>query len=235
MKNIFILSILIFLISISLPSSAQSIKMVLTLKKDSKIFKTAEKLIDKINQRAGLDITLVYLPRKRAEVELSYGKIIQADLARIAEFINPNLIRIQEPIIKIPVFIYSKRELDIKVNDFNSLKHYKVVYVRGTKFIEKNLKGHEKLYKVTTFKQAFKFVAANRADVVIATPLIANPILNSEELKSSGIKASVQPIIFVNEYTFFNKEYKDIAYKFNEALISLKKDGTFDKIVYDKE
>lgn len=236
MKNILILKI-IFLMALSFTLNAQTLNMVLSAKEDAELFKKAEQLLAKINKRANINIKLVSMPRKRAEFELLNNKSIHAAFSRISKFQenNSDLIMIQEPIASIPVIVYTHKTLNLTVLSLDSLREFKIVYVRGTTYIEKYFKDHQQLYAITSERQALRFLAAKRADVFISTPLLANSILNSKEFKGSGIKALTPPIEYINTYSFFNKDYKDIAKKYNKALISLKKDGTYYHIVYEKK
>jgi len=210
--------------------------MVFSEKENSQIFKIVERLIVEINKQANIKINLVSMPRKRAELELFKNQNIHAVFARIIDFQenNSNLIRVSEPIIKVPLIIYTHKTLDFKNPSMSRLKDYKIVYVRGTTYMEKYFKNHKQLYALTSEKQALRFLAAKRADMFISTPLLSNAILNSKEFKDSGIKAFPTPIAYVNTYSFFNKEYKDISEKFNDALIFLKKDGIYSDIIFEK-
>jgi len=209
--------------------------MVFTEKENTKIFKIGQKLIEKINQKANIDIKLIYLPRKRAQIELFYGELIQADLSRIFEFqeLNPTLIRIKENIGSSPLYVYTHNSLKLDVSSWKSLKEYKIVYVRGTRYIKKFLNNHKYLHSVSTNLQAFRFLSANRADIHISLPMVANPILNSKELKNHKIKVIYPPIDYIRTYTFFNQGYEKIAKKFEKALIEIKEDGTYDEILME--
>ncbi len=233
MKKIFILLITLFIILLSSIANAEEIKMVLTVKKESEAFKLAEKITQKLGEKMGIKISLIYMPRKRATYELINSTAIVADLARIAEFSesDPSLIRINEPFIKVPYFVYANKSVDFEVKGWKSLTPYSVVYVRGTKMIDVYLKNHKRLHAISTEEQAFKFIAAERADILISTPLIANPILNSSALKDKGIRVLSPTLHFMLLYTFFNKKNAKYVQRFNEALISIKRDGTYAKIL----
>jgi len=235
MKNFYILK-LISLLTLSFTLNAQTLNMVFSAKEDADIFKKAQRLIEKINKRANINIKLVSMPRKRAELELLKNKYIHATFARIKEFQknNSDLIMAEEPIANIPLIIYTHKTLNFTASSWNSLKEFKIVYVRGTTYIEKYFKNHRQLHALTSEKQAFRFLAAKRADIFISTPLIAESILESKEFEESGIKALTPPLKFIDTYSFFNKDYKDIVKKYNNALISLKKDGSYYDVVYEK-
>jgi len=222
--------------TLSFTLNAQTLNMVFSEKEDADIFKKAQRLIEKINKRANINIKLVSMPRKRAELELLKNKYIHATFARIKEFQknNSDLIMAEEPIANIPLIIYTHKTLNFTASSWNSLKEFKIVYVRGTTYIEKYFKNHRQLHALTSEKQAFRFLAAKRADIFISTPLIAESILESKEFEESGIKALTPPLKFIDTYSFFNKDYKDIVKKYNNALISLKKDGSYYDVVYEK-
>lgn len=235
MKNEILLKLL-FLLCITTIMQAEALNMVLSEKEDSEIFKRAKLLVEKINEEANIEINLISMPRKRAEIELQKNEYVQATAARIIEFQEnkPNLIRVKEPIIRVPLVIYSYTTLDIKSANFQNLRQYNVAYVRGTTYIEKYFKNHKKLIALTSEIQAFRFLAAKRADILISSPLLTSSILSSKEFKNSGIKMFPTPLKYVNIYSFFNKEYKDVAQKFNDALIVLKKNGVYSSILLKK-
>ncbi len=208
---------------------AQEIKLAIVgAQAGTKSHRIGIALMNDIAERIGRPVELLLVPAKRASIMLRDGRI-HGDVSRVAGFQKqiPGLIRIQESILNLPLFVYMK-SADFKVDGWESLKPYSVVYVRGYQLVEDHLKPiHDRLYPVNTEEQAFLFVAAGRADILISHQLFARSIKKRYKEELRDIKALRPPVAVLKTYTFFLKEHADLAQKYEKALIDMKKDGTY--------
>ncbi len=195
-----------------------------------KSFMTAQALLNAIARKMGVSIELISLPAKRITLMLRKGEI-HADFSRIKEYQNDvaTAIRVDEPILTLPYHAYSTTE-SISINGWNNLESYNIVGVRGFVFVENYLKNH-KIYHVDSADTALKFLKAGRADIFIETSLVVSNIMSNPDLDLSGIYQLEPAIQHLNSYTFFSEKYAHHVEPFNRALLEIKADDTYNKIL----
>jgi len=208
------------------------INMALSSEESSKGFRIAKGLLAAISEKAGITYTVVNMPNKRSVEELKTGKMIQADLARIESYQNEvkNSIQVKEPIIYVTQNVYVKKGFNGKIDSWNSLQQYRIAYIRGSLAIETKVKGFPNISLLDNVGQAFNFLLAGRCDVFITTDMAGESTRGKAEFKDKEIEIH-STLISEPLYTFFNNAYAEEAKKYEEALIAIKKDGTYKKIV----
>lgn len=182
----------------------------------------------------GVTIELTSLPAKRAAIELleTSDTPFHGDIGRSMSYIlqaQDALIPVKEPIFSIPLWVYSK-SAEIKINGWESLKAYRAVTVRGFAVYAKYLKG-AKTSEVSSIHQAFLFLNADRADFFVIDAIRAQAVLMLPEFKNSNIKPLAPAIGNEPLYTVFLKKYAYLEPPYTRALIAMKKDGSYDKII----
>lgn len=200
-----------------------------------KIIKIAQAIADDLSRRLNVNITVVNLPGQRAIEYLRTGRI-DGDWSRVDGFskVVPGLVKVSEPVATHPFIAYSINR-NIKIDGWKSLKPYRVVYLRGWKIVERELQSiHEQLHPVDDARIALTLLGANRADVLIHVPYVIRPLLATDEFKYSSIKALKPPLEYINVYTFLLEKHQALAEKMAIALREMKKDGSFEALVYGK-
>jgi len=198
--------------------------------KSSPIFKGSEELLAIIAEKMGVEIELIFIPGKRSSFLLSTGEI-HAEIARISEYSKkvPFAIKVPTPIIEIPHYAYSLTT-NFKVQGWESLKPYRSVSQRGLWVISHFMQDYS-VHLVDSMAAAFQFMRSGRAELCIASIITAEIAFNSPGFNRHGI-IRLQPAIYVSrEHTFFAQQYPELARRYNEVLIELKNDGTFDRIL----
>jgi len=192
-------------------------------------FKVAERLFQEISLRIQVPFTLLPLPSERATWEFKKG-LIDAEAGRIAKYIEKvsGAIRVTEPIVSVPLYAYSL-DSEIQINGWTSLAGYRLVTVRGS-YVNKVYLLDYHPYLIGSLEQAFGFLQADRADILISSPVFADPILNSLAFKGHKIKRLEPPLEILGLYTFFLAKHSLIAEKFQQALVDMKKEGVYHKI-----
>ncbi len=202
---------------------------------ESTAYKIAQAMADDLSRRLKVNLTVVNLPGQRSIEYLKSGKI-DGDWSRVDGFnqVVPGLIKVSEPMASHPFLAYSLKR-DIKINGWESLKPFRVVYLRGWKIIERELKDvHEHLHPVDDASIALALLIANRADVFVHVPYVIEPILKTHEFKYSGIQALSPPLDYQNVHTYLLEKHQDLANRMAIALKEMKKDGSYDALVYGK-
>ena len=230
-KRLILLTLLLFGNCHSL--HADTLTFGITVSPDeTALFKGVQDIADAITKDLDTDIKVIHLPTKRAELWLKNG-ILDGDMIRVDGLENtiPGLIKVEEPIALDEIRVYSNRT-DIDIDGWQSLKPYKIVYVRGTQYIANNLKPfHQNLYPVDTAKQAFLFLAAGRADALVTTPAIGAPLLNN--LNLNGIKPLFPPVDKIFFYIYVLPKHKKLAQELDHGLKQIKNNGIREKIDTD--
>ena len=110
------------------------------------------------------------------------------------------------------------------------MKPYRIVIVRGFTFVETHLADHTVSY-VDSFHAAFRFLKDDRADILLDYGATAEDILKTAEFKDSGIRRLLPAVTSISTYTFFAEKYVDLAQRYEQALVSMKADGSYLRIV----
>ncbi len=111
------------------------------------------------------------------------------------------------------------------------MSNYKVAYPRGWRIIDKYLPNHNNLQPLNSPKSGLKFLNADRADIFVNIPFIIEPLLKKDEFINMGIKALKPAIDFQNLYIYILPKHDKAAKLISEALKTMKKDGTQDRIL----
>ncbi|EPJ53477.1 MAG: hypothetical protein OFPI_10480 [Osedax symbiont Rs2] len=192
----------------------------------SQTFKQSKALLQQIAKKMGLEIELKVFPPKRAELMLRVGAI-HAELYRTTSYglSNPEAIKVNEPIAETPFNAYTTIE-NSNIKDWESLKPYKIVTIRGFAFVNKYLSDHN-THAVNTIEQAVRFLHAKKADVFVSDPFSIRETLQSTKLESTSIHKIYPPMTTLKVYTYFSAIYPRLAKRFSKALSEVKKENVY--------
>ncbi len=197
----------------------------------TKLYKRAFAVLTEAFQRNGFGFSLESMPGKRSLSSVDRG-LIDGDAFRI-HTLNQNdeysdIIRVEEPILIIDQSVWSKKQ--IKVDGWESLKPYSIVYERGTQFIEK----HEYIFKnvqaVNDVESIFTILNINRADITITSRDSGTSALKKFHLEASGIKLQYPPLLEIILHPYMNIKHAALAEKLAQTIRQMKTDGTYSKI-----
>ncbi|MFT5521115.1 MAG: polar amino acid transport system substrate-binding protein [Enterobacterales bacterium] len=189
-----------------------------------------KKIANEISKVMGLDINLIVLPGKRATLMLNNGKI-HAELARAATYQKyvPDTIRVDEPIVSVPYYIYTNLP-DNNFNNWEDLFPYKTAIIRGLIFVNDNLPVSNTL-EVSSSTQAFNLLNKGRVDLFITNIYDANSALSQLNITEKNFRR-IETVFKSNSlYTYFSPKYPKYAEKYKKALIEIKKQGIINKIM----
>ena len=233
MNKKYLLAIFICLLALSSAVTAESLRIsILAAPKESVGFKTAKLMALEIGQRMGVEIILLPLPGKRSTEYLKAGKI-DGDWSRVDGFGKemPSLIKVVEPMSTQPFFAYATK--DIKIDGWQSLKSYRVVYLRGWTIVGRKLNAlQSKLYPVDDVAIGLSLIMANRADVLIHVPYVMRALLKGDKYKHSGVKAQKPALAYFNLHTYLLKKHEKWATSMSQAIKAIKKEGIYDRIIF---
>ncbi len=195
------------------------------------IYEKANAFLAEAFRRHGYTFELSTYPGKRALLWVDTDKL-DGDAFRIyslnAEQEYMNIVRVEEPIITIDQSVWSKE--DFVVDGWESLRNYRLVYERGTKFIENNLHYFESAVPVNNLQQAFLMIHRGRADIAITSRDTGTPRLIEYGLESSGIKVLDPPLLELHLYPYMNIKHEELAENIAQTLREMKSDGTVKRL-----
>ena len=111
---------------------------------------------------------------------------------------------------------------------WDSLRPYSVTYIIGWKMFEANVPKAKELTLVRNAEQLFTLLVKGRADVVLYERW-----QGLEQTRGIGIKAMVMepPLARTKMYMYLHRKHADLVPRVSEALIKLKRDGRYQRIV----
>lgn len=190
----------------------------------------SKKVLKVAYQTLNQHIEFIILPAERA-LRASNSGMLDGEDSRIAglEKLYPNLICIPVPIETVKLFAYSKN-MAIPINNWQSIKPYRLAYLRGVKAIERNTVDF-KITDVTDIKQAFMMLEHNRVDIVITDEFQAdNNLVDFPNIKK------LEPAIYTFPvFHYLNKKHQQLVPKLEAILIKMQKDGTMQQIIQSSE
>ena len=188
-------------------------------------------------KRNGIRFHAKYHPSLRSLQYSNSGKM-DGELHRVHEFHEvssgkyPNLMRIESKLLSVWLAAFATKSVKIEIWD--DLKEYNVIYYRGRKNVELFLNKvlpPEKIYAVTTDEQAFRMLAASRTDMVISESRQGNKIIANNPKLSDIVE--IAKLDETKIYAYIHKKHRDIAPIIAGAIEEMKWDGTFSMIVDD--
>lgn len=183
---------------------------------------------EEIFRRLGHPLVVRELPSERSLILVNEG-IDDADGMRIEglEKHYPNLIRISEPYM-INEFLAFSKDKDLELNGWDSLKPFRICYVRGWKVVELNIAHIEfskKPYVVASAEQMFKMLDSNRTELAIFAYHDGMRVLKATKLE--GIYPILPALEVKRMGMYVNKKHVLLIPKIEATLKEMKKDGTY--------
>ncbi len=186
--------------------------------------------------RLGIKFSARYIPSSRSLAMSNSGKT-DGELHRVYNFHEvsngkyPDLVRIDSKLLSVWLAVFSHRK-DIKIERWEDLKNYNVIYYRGRQNVKNQLEKYlpkEQIYEVTTDKAAFNMLSKKRADIVISESHEGQILI-----ESSTNLANIQEIGRLEEtliYSYINKRHESLAPLVAKTIERMKQDGTYATIV----
>lgn len=180
-------------------------------------------------RRAGHSARIQMLPAERCLQDSNAG-IADGEMGRIRKMSHyyPNLMLVDEPMVESREFVAFSIKHRFKSDGWDSLKPYHVAIMRGWKIIEKNVSGTRSLIKVDTTRSMFKLLMNDRVEVAINARI--DGLYMAKQLGIAGVKAMEPPLVSLKFFLFMHKKNAAIIPGLEQALKSMKADGTFFEI-----
>lgn len=206
-------------------------------KKNSQLYKISDAVLTHAFRSLGIQFSLISFPPKRIPIEINSGKI-DGDTHRIYDFNRenkyPNLIRVEESIQRVDQSVFTRLD-NLKVNGWESLSSYKVLYLSGIVLVENGLDlagiPPENRLGVYDIDNAFNLLNMGKGDIVIVSPSTGRASLKKLGIDDGSIKIISPPVVTIELYPYMHKKHAVLAEKLADKIRELKKSGQYAQIV----
>ncbi len=179
--------------------------------------------------RVGKEVVIDRLPAERGITSANEG-LTDGEMNRVGGLSRkyPNLVQVMEKNLDFNFVAFSKLK-NISINNWQSLKPYRLGIIIGWKIYEKNTLGFPHLIKVKNPWILFKLLDLDRVDIILYRDMEGLEIINKHKYK--GIHIIRPPLAVKQMFIYLNKKHKILVPKLTDALKEMKQDGTYKRII----
>lgn len=205
-------------------------KLVFTSVKGAYIQQISEAVLKAAYAKLEIDFETSWLPPKRAIMIASSGES-DGEISRvnIVTKHHPDLIQIKIPVNHLEGMAITKNKT-IHVDNWDSLRPYKIGVARGILFAEKGTKGMN-VQLVNGFPALFQMLNKNRVDVIVAPREIA--LFQTIQQDLDGIIINEPPLTRLNQYHYLHKRHSKLATRLEAVLTKMQESGEIERIRSD--
>lgn len=191
---------------------------------------TVSAILTSAYQKLGIEISIDYLPGNRA-LQTSNTGAVDGELFRIAGIDKKftNLIPVPEPIIELQTTVYSTK-LQFNVESWQSLKPYKLGFLRGFRKAELKTKGMN-IYQDNSLTHLFKLLEKGRIELVIESKLGASVILQHNDFPT--VRALSPPVDKFKIYHYLHAKNAKYIAPLAQTLLQMRQSGEIQQIIDD--
>ena len=180
-------------------------------------------------RRCGYKLVLDKLPAERALRHANKG-LIDGELSRIEgiEKTYTNLVRVPEKIYEWHFVAFSKKSYKL-TNGWDSLANQNIAFINGWKIYENLTPASATITKTKNERQLFTLLKRDRADIVLYHRAGGSFLI--DEMKLLDIKELSPPLAVKKMFIYLNKKHYHLIPALTKAMIDLKSDGTYARIM----
>ncbi len=193
-----------------------------TLLEQDPATQVAERVLREAYRQLGRELQVLGMPGERSLISANTGET-DGELYRRAgiEQLYPNLLRVPVALVQYEIVVFSRR-WNFKVQGWESLRPYRLGFVKGIKIIEENTKGMQ-LEPVATLQQAFVKMELDRSDLVLS-----NRLSGLASLRQHGIQGVIQlqpPLASFPVFHYLHRRHEALLAPLTQALRELERSG----------
>jgi len=204
---------------------------------NSRLYKVSDAVLSEAFKRLGFEFKLMTYPAKRGPVEVNAGRV-DGDAHRIHGFNDdntyPDLVRVEESLQSIDQSVFARSET-IRVDGWESLAAYEIIYLAGIKLMELGLDqaGVPAKRRIAVFNidRAFELLASGRGDLVIVSASTGRATMKKLGISSGTIHLLSPPLVVVNFYPYMHRRHESLAVKLAGVLREMKRTGIHKRLV----
>lgn len=208
-------------------SLAQNVMRVSTLLEEDPAMLVAERIMREAYRRLGIRLEVQAMPGERSLISANSGET-DGELYRKIDIDKTytHLLRVPTPLLSYEIVVFTKLE-PFKVESWESLRPYKIGFVKGIKIIEEKTAGMQ-VESVATMQQAFAKLARGRSDIVLANRLSGLAALRAHAIQGVGVL--MPPVVTFFVYHYLNDKHAALLPKLSAVLKAMEHERTLQKI-----
>lgn len=190
----------------ALPSvRAQSVMRASTLFEQDPATIVATRVMTEAYRRVGLTLKVIGMPGERSLVSANEG-VTDAELYRRAgiELNYSKLLMVPVPLLTYEVVAFSRSASPPVIKGWESLRPYRLGFIKGVKVIEERTAGMQ-VDTVTTLQQAMAMLELGRTDLVLGNRLSGLAVLRALGFK--GVQVLEPPLATFPVFHYLNRRH----------------------------
>lgn len=209
------------------PAWGQVLMRVSTLLDPDPAATIAERVLREAYRRIGRELEVKPMPGERSLLSANSGDT-DGELYRRAgiERAYPNLLMVPVPLQLYEIVVFTKlRQLELR--GWESLRPYKLGFVKGIKVIEENTVGMQ-IETVATLQQAFSKLVLGRTELVLA-----NRVSGLASLRQHGfsdVRVLQPPLAAFPVYHYLHKRHEGLLPRLTAVLRDLEQERFIQKV-----
>ena len=206
-----------------------SSKLVFSTAEESAIQDISVQVLREAYAEIGYELEIVRTSNARSLMLANQGRT-DGEVSRVQGIENEfsNLVRVPVTVNILDVRAFSKSPA-VKVVNWEGLKGYRLICVKGSKLVERNLASREiECYFVTQFAQAINMLNAGRGDIAILPEV--NGLQAIKHLNLPGIGMTESSLHRAGLYHYLNIKHQGLVAKINSALQRMQARGRIKQI-----
>jgi polar amino acid transport system substrate-binding protein len=182
----------------------------------------SEVIVREAYRRLGISVTIKKYPGERALRLADVGKV-DGEVQRIDGIAKnyPNLIQIKLTINFIAGTVFTKT-VKFQVEGWQSLRPYRIGYVRGIKFAERNTVGMNALL-AKDYSPLIRMLEKGRVDIAVSPSV--NGWYQIRKMGVEGISDLPPPIMKFDLFHYLHKKHAALAPRISEVFAQMRESG----------
>lgn len=182
----------------------------------------AERVLREAYRQLGRELQVQSMPGERSLISANNGDT-DGELYRRAgiDRLYPNLLMVPVALLQYEIVVFARR-WHFRVQGWESLRPYRLGFVKGIKIIEENTRGMQ-LETVATLQQAFVKLELDRTDLVLANRLSGLASLRQHAIQ--GVQQLQPPLASFPVFHYLHRKNEALLAPLGEALRELERSG----------
>jgi len=180
-------------------------------------------------RRIGITLNTLSLPAERGLKNSNKGSI-DGEMSRVKgiDKVYTNLIRVPEKIMDWEFVVFSEKAIDLS-QGWKAFSGKSVSHINGWKILEKNIPNDAEVTKTSNIDELFSLLRKKRTDYVIYEKWAGHYMLR--KMPANNIGQHKSTLLVKEVFIYLHKRHKSIVSKLSKVLESMKKDGSYQRLV----
>jgi polar amino acid transport system substrate-binding protein len=211
-------------------SWAETVMRISTLLEDDPATLIAERIMREAYRRLDIGMELLAMPGERSLVSADRGETDGELYRKLGiDKIYPHLVRVPFALETYEIVVFTKGT-QVKVESWESLRPYRIGFVKGIKIVEEKTVGMQ-VEAVATMQQAFSKLDLGRTDIVLANRLSGLASLRAHQFR--GVNVVLPPLASFDVFHYVNEKHAALVPKLTAILNAMDRERTIQRIRED--